>query len=77
MTFGQKVRMRREELDCTQAELAMKIHTTQPYISRLERGNFNPSMKMIVNIATALRISIDYLLLDTAEKTIPDRNYFR
>ena len=77
MTFGQKIRLRREELDCTQAELARKIHTTQPYISRLERGNFNPSMKMIINIATALRISIDYLLLDTEEKSLPEMNYFR
>ena len=77
MTFGQKVRLRREELDCTQAELARKIHTTQPYISRLERGNFNPSMNMIINIATALKISIDYLLLDTAEKTTPDKRCFR
>lgn len=76
MTFGQKVRLRREELDCTQTELANKIHTTQPYISRLERGNFNPSMKMIINIATALKISIDYLLLDTAEKSQPDKSYF-
>ena len=77
MTFGQKVRLRREELDCTQAELAQKIHTTQPYISRLERGNFNPSMNMIINIATALRISIDYLLLDSEEKDVPNKSYFR
>lgn len=64
MTFGQKVKLRRQELDYTQKELAQKVHTTQPYVSRLERGNFNPSMKMIVSIAETLRISTDYLLFD-------------
>ena len=64
MTFGQKIKLRREELDYTQAELAQKIHTTQPYISRLENGNFNPSMQMIIKIASTLRISTDYLLFD-------------
>ena len=64
MTFGQKIRTRREELGYTQVELAERVHTTQPYISRLERGHFNPSMQMIINIANSLNISVDYLLLD-------------
>ncbi|MCM1315097.1 MAG: helix-turn-helix domain-containing protein [Prevotella sp.] len=67
MTFGQKIRNRREQLGYTQIELAKRVHTTQPYISRLERNNFNPSMKMIKNIADALRISTDYLLFDDRE----------
>ncbi|MDE6835190.1 MAG: helix-turn-helix transcriptional regulator [Ruminococcus sp.] len=64
MTFGQKIRNRREELGYTQVELAKKMQTTQPYISRLERDEFNPSKQMIVKISTALDISIDYLLFD-------------
>ncbi|MDE6671311.1 MAG: helix-turn-helix transcriptional regulator [Ruminococcus sp.] len=64
MTFGQKIKYRREELGYTQSELAKKVHTTQPYISRLERGHFNPSMKTITKISTALDISVDYLLFD-------------
>ena len=64
MTFGQKIRNRREQLGYTQFELAELVHTTQPYVSRLERGWFNPSMQMIVKISTALNISIDYLLLN-------------
>ena len=64
MTFGQKIRNRREQLGYTQAELAERLKSTQPYISRLERENFNPSMQMIINIAITLNISIDYLLLD-------------
>lgn len=72
MKFGQKVKSRREELGYTQEELAKKIRTTQPYISRLERGHFNPSMNMIVKISTALLISVDYLLLD--ETGYPERS---
>ena len=48
MTFGQKIRNRREELGNTQVELAQKIQTSQPYISRLEKGDFNPSKQMII-----------------------------
>ena len=64
MTLGQKIRNRREELGYTQAELARKTQTSQPYISRLEKDDFNPSTQMIVNIAVALSVSTDYLLLD-------------
>ncbi len=64
MTLGQKIKHRREELGYTQAELAQKTQTSQPYISRLEKDGFNPSTQMIVNIAVTLDVSIDYLLLD-------------
>ena len=64
MTLGQKIKHRREELGYTQAELAQKTQTSQPYISRLEKDDFNPSTQMIISIAVTLGVSIDYLLLD-------------
>lgn len=64
MTFGQKIKYRRKQLGYTQTELAERVHTTQPYVSNLEKDRFNPSMKMIRNISTALNISVDYLLFD-------------
>ncbi|MDE5619329.1 MAG: helix-turn-helix domain-containing protein [Ruminococcus sp.] len=64
MTLGQKIKHRREELGYTQAELARKTQTSQPYISRLEKDDFNPSTQMIISIAVTLDVSIDYLLLD-------------
>lgn len=64
MTLGQKIKNRREELGYTQAELARKTQTSQPYISRLEGDGFNPSTQMIVSIALALGISMDYLFLE-------------
>ena len=74
MTFGQKIKNRREELGYTQVELAQKMQTSQPYISRLEKDSFNPSMPMIINIATALNISIDYLLFDNGK--VEQKNNF-
>lgn len=70
MTLGQKVKSRREELGYTQLELAHKTQTCQSYISRLEHGDFNPSMQMIINIAVALNISIDNMLLETERRAI-------
>lgn len=64
MTLGQKIKNRREELGYTQAELARKTQTSQPYISRLEKDDFNPSTQMIISIAVTLGVSIDYLFLD-------------
>jgi len=68
MTLGQKVRSRREELGLTQVELANRTQTSQPYISRLEKDDFNPSTQMVISIAVTLGTSIDYLLLDEERK---------
>lgn len=38
----------------TQQELAKKIGTRQPVISRLERGTYNPSLKFLRRVAAAL-----------------------
>ena len=65
MTFGQKIECRRKEHGYTQSELAQKVHTTQPYVSRLELGHFNPSMRMIVKIATALKLENETLEKET------------
>lgn len=64
MTLGQKIRNRRKELGYTQEELAQKTQTSQSYISRLEKDDFNASTQMIISIAVTLDVSIDYLLLD-------------
>lgn len=62
MTFGQKVKNRREELKLTQEELAEKTQLRQNYISRVECNKFNPTATVIVVLAKALEISADELL---------------
>jgi ribosome-binding protein aMBF1 (putative translation factor) len=38
----------------TQRDLALKIGTKQPVISRLEQGTFNPTVKFLNRVAKAL-----------------------
>jgi ribosome-binding protein aMBF1 (putative translation factor) len=42
----------------SQTELAMAIGSRQPVISRLERGDGNPSLQTLVRIAKALDLSL-------------------
>ncbi len=46
----------------TQTELAKKIGTRQPVISRLERGEGNPSLDTLQRIAQALDVSLNVSL---------------
>lgn len=64
MTLGNRIRNRREELGLTQPELAYKAKASQPYISRLEKGEIRPSMQMLINLSSALNMSIDEMLKD-------------
>lgn len=64
MTLGNKIRSRREELGLTQPELADKAKASQPYISRLEKGEIRPSMQKLLDLSSALNMSIDEMLKD-------------
>lgn len=44
----------RKEQNMTQAELAERIGTQKSNISRLESGNYNPTLDMLIKIAQAL-----------------------
>jgi DNA-binding XRE family transcriptional regulator len=49
----QIIRVRREQ-NITQAELAKRVGTQKSNISRLESGNYNPSLDFLVKIAESL-----------------------
>lgn len=44
----------RLEQNLTQSDLAKKVGTAQSNISRLESGNYNPSIEFLEKIATSL-----------------------
>jgi len=48
----------RKEQNITQVELAKRAHTDQAHISRLERGNYNPSLNFLKRIADGLNMDI-------------------
>lgn len=53
----------RNKMKMTQAQLAKKIGTQKSNISRLESGNYNPSLDMLVKIANALEKEIKINLI--------------
>ena len=44
----------RQELRITQAELAQRVGTQKSNISRLESGNYNPSLDFLIRVSDAL-----------------------
>ena len=60
--FGERIAMLLEIEGYTQRELASMIGVTEAALSRYLRNEREPKMEIIVNIATALNTTTDYLL---------------
>ncbi len=61
--LGNRVRVRRINLDMTQIELAEKCHVMPETIGLIERGKRFPSIDLIITLAEALRTTTDSLLI--------------
>lgn len=53
----------RKEQNMTQAELARKVGTQKSNISRLESGNYNPSLDFLIKVSEALGKSLSVQLI--------------
>ena len=53
----------RKEQNITQAELAKRVGTQKSNISRLESGNYNPSLDFLTKISEALGKSLSVQLM--------------
>jgi len=62
--FGRAIRRRRRELDLSQEELAERAELHRNYVSGIETGTRNPSLKNIEKLAKALDISVARLFSD-------------
>jgi transcriptional regulator with XRE-family HTH domain len=62
--LAKKVRLRRYELGLTQEQLAERANFHVNYIGGIERGERNPSIESLVNLAKALEISPKELMPD-------------
>ena len=60
--FGERVRLRREELGLSQEEFAFQSGIHRTYVSGIERGVRNPSLTMVERIVKALDMSFSELL---------------
>ena len=62
--FGRAIRRRRRELDLSQEELAEKSGLHRNYISGIENGERNPSLKNIAKLVAGLEISVSDLFVN-------------
>ena len=64
VVIGYKIKQKRIEQNLSQEELALKIGIDQSDLSKIEKGNANPSVKMLSRIANGLNskaiISIEW-----------------
>ena len=59
MILKTKLPQLRREHDITQSELAEKVGVRRETIARLEKGQYNPSLKLAYDIAQLFRVSIE------------------
>jgi transcriptional regulator with XRE-family HTH domain len=64
-SLGNKIKMRRLELNLTQEKLAEKANITTSFLGHIERAERRLSIDTLVSIANVLNISVDYLLSDS------------
>lgn len=64
--FGAALRARRDAAGLSLAQLAEKAGTHLSAISKLERGQRAPSLRLAADLASALGVTVDVLLLDAA-----------
>jgi transcriptional regulator with XRE-family HTH domain len=62
LLFGKRVRELRKAKKLSQLQLADKVGVDRSYVGLLERGERNPSLEVIAEIAKALGTKPDILL---------------
>lgn len=55
------VREKRRQLNMTQMQLAEKVGVTRQTISLIEKGEYNPSLKLCITICKSMNQTLDQL----------------
>lgn len=69
-----RIKELRARYDLTQAELAKMVGVRRETINFLERGKYNPSLRLAHDVAKVLKTRIDELFIfdeDSIEETVP------
>jgi len=64
--------LRNDFLHMTQTQFALSANISQTYLSQLENGNRKINMSTILNISSALKINLDWLIYGIGD----DKNIF-
>ena len=71
LSFGEKIKLLREEKELNQTELGKAVNMTQRKISYLENNKYEPSVEDIKTLCNYFEVSSDYLL--GISKRLPKR----
>ena len=69
LTFGEKLKLLREEEEISQTTLGKAINMTQRKVSYMENDKYEPSMEDLKALCRYFNVSADYLL--GFPKTLP------
>lgn len=61
--IGNRIQQLRKDQGMTQAQLAMKLNISDRHLRRIETGEKGPSIDILVEIATLLDVSLDYIIM--------------
>ena len=61
--LGELIRAQRQQAELTLRELAARTNVSNPYLSQIERGLHEPSVRVLKAIAGALNLSAEQLLV--------------
>ncbi len=75
MTFGEKLRLLREEKELTQTQLGQALNMTQRKISYLENGRYEPGLEDVRLLCEFFQVSADYLLGFSRPLPFPKREF--
>jgi transcriptional regulator with XRE-family HTH domain len=60
--IGERMRLARTRKDWNQSDLARAVNKPRQHISQVEQGRQQPRAELLIDIADALGVTIDYLL---------------
>ena len=70
-SLGAFIRSQREQAQMSLRDLAALTDVSNPYLSQIERGLHEPSMRVLKSISVALNVSIETLLVRAGLMTEP------
>lgn len=63
--LGRQIRKQRQLMNFTQEKLADKANISASFLGHIERGSRKASLETLINIANALNVGTDKLLIDS------------
>lgn len=74
LSFGDRIRNLREDMDLNQSQLGQAVNMTQRKISYIECGKYEPGIDDIIAFCKFFKVSSDYLLgLTDNRKPLPPK----